>query len=102
MIKITPAAAAQIKNSAKQGQLEGLTLRVAATKKEDGSIHYGMGFDDKKEDDLTFMSEGVDVIVAPVSVELLKDTEIDFVELEPGKPEFIFKNPNDPEHKPVQ
>ena len=39
MIKVTPAAAAQIKLSADQGKAEGMALRIAATRKEDNSIH---------------------------------------------------------------
>ncbi|TNF33628.1 MAG: iron-sulfur cluster assembly accessory protein, partial [Gammaproteobacteria bacterium] len=58
MIKLTPAAAKQIRTSAKEGNLEGLPLRVAATKQNDGSIHYGMGFDDVKEDDTSYTTEG--------------------------------------------
>ena len=99
MIKVTPAAAKQIKHSAKEAHLEGLALRVAATRQADGSIHYGMGFDDAgRENDLKFDSEGIEVVVAPTSLDLLDGTTIDFVELEEGKNEFIFVNPNDPNY----
>ena len=97
MITITASAAKQIRQSAKQGHLEGLALRVAATRNLDGSIHYGMGFDDVgRDDDLKFNSEGIDIVIAPVSLDLLSGTTIDYVEFEPGKNEFIFVNPNDP------
>ena len=102
MITITEAAANQIKESAKQGKIEGLSLRVACTKQADGSLHYGMGFDEKTEEDQVFMSNDIELILAPVSLALLKGTILDFVELEEGKPDFIFQNPNDPEHQPVQ
>lgn len=100
MIKVTEEAARQIKLSAKQGKAEGMSLRIAATRNEDNSIHYGMGFDDSKEDDIAVTSEDVEIIVSPVSAELLKDTVLDFVELEPGKHQFIFMNPNDPAYTP--
>lgn len=100
MIKLTPAAAKQIRLSAKEGNLEGLPLRIAATKQDDGSIHYGMGFDDVKEDDTSYTSEGVDVIVSEISKDILTGTTIDYVELEPGKPQFIFMNPNDANYTP--
>ncbi len=100
MIKLTPAAAKQIRISAKEGNLEGLPLRIAATKQEDGSIHYGMGFDDVKEDDASYTTEGVEIIVSEISIDALKGTTIDFVELEPGKPQFIFMNPNDVNYTP--
>ena len=102
MITVTEEAARQIKLSAKQGKSEGMPLRIAATRNEDNSIHYGMGFDDSKEDDITVTSRDVEIIVSPVSAELLKDTVLDFVELEPGKHQFIFMNPNDPTYTPPQ
>ena len=101
MIKITPAAAAQIKLSSEQGKTEGLALRIAASRNDDNSIHYGMGFDDSKEDDITVSAtDDIKVIVSASSAELLKDTTIDFVELEADKFQFIFLNPNDPGYKP--
>jgi len=99
MITITPAAAAQIKLSADQGKTEGMSLRIAATRNDDSSIHYGMGFDDSKEDDVTVTSEDIEIIISTGSTELLKNTTIDFVELEPEKFQFIFMNPNDPNYK---
>lgn len=100
MITLTPEAARQIRFSAKEGNLEGLPIRIAVTKNNDGSLHYAMGFDDVREDDSSFTSEDVDIIVAEVSKDLLNGTTIDYVELEPGKPQFIFMNPNDPNYTP--
>ena len=100
MIEITPEAAAQIKLSMQEGQTDGLVLRIAATRNDDNSIHYGMGFDEIKDSDISVNSSGVDIIVSPISSDLLKDTRLDYVELEPGKHQFIFLNPNDPEYTP--
>lgn len=100
MIKVTPEAAKQIQLSAQQGKTENLPLRIAATKNDDGSFHYGMGFDENKEDDVSVTSEGINIVVSPESSDLLKDTTLDFVELEPGKNQFIFMNPNDPSYTP--
>lgn len=100
MIKVTPEAAKQILLSAQQGKTEHLSLRIAATKNDDGSFHYGMGFDENKEDDVSVTSEGINIVVSPESSDLLKDTTLDFVELEPGKNQFIFMNPNDPSYTP--
>jgi len=102
MIRVTEQAAKQIRLSAKQGKAEGMALRIAASRNEDDSIHYGMGFDDGKEDDISITVEDIEIIVSPVSAELLKDTVLDFVELEPGKHQFIFMNPNDPTYTPPQ
>lgn len=100
MITVTPAAIAQIKLSAEQGKAEGMSLRIAAQRNKDNSIHYGMGFDDSKEDDVTVPAGDIELIVSKESAELLKDTTIDFVELEADKYQFIFLNPNDPNYKP--
>jgi iron-sulfur cluster assembly protein len=99
MITVTSAAADQIKLSAEQGKSEGMSLRIAAERNDDNSIHYGMGFDDSKEDDITVAAGDIEIIVSTASAELLKDTTLDFVELEPEKFEFIFMNPNDPSYK---
>lgn len=100
MITITPSAASQIKLSAQQSKSEGMPLRIAATRNSDNSIHYGMGFDDSKEDDVSVTCENIELIVSPGSAILLKETVLDFVELEPGKFQFIFLNPGDPNYKP--
>ncbi|MDH5571287.1 MAG: iron-sulfur cluster assembly accessory protein [Gammaproteobacteria bacterium] len=102
MITITPAAAEQIKLSAKQNQAEALPLRIAAKREADGSIQYAMGFaDENHADDILFKSEGVDIVVTQGSAVLLSGTTMDFVELEQGEYNFIFMNPNDPTYSPV-
>lgn len=101
MITVTQEAARQIRESARQGNAEGLPLRIAAQRHDNGAIHYAMGFADEEHDeDLRFSSEGVDIIVSPMSLGLLDNTVIDFVELDNGEKNFIFKNPNDPNYMP--
>jgi iron-sulfur cluster assembly protein len=101
MITVTPAAAAQIKESAAQSGTQEMALRIAARRKPDGAIEYGMGFDDTgRDEDLTFKSEGVSLVIDPICIELLKDTVLDYVEMEPGEFRFIFMNPNDPHYRP--
>ncbi len=103
MITLTEAAAKQIQLSAHQGQMKGMPLRLAAKRNPDNSLHYAMGFDDvSREKDHKFSSEGIDIVVADSSAGLLKDTIVDYVELEPGKFHFIFLNPNDPNYVPPQ
>jgi iron-sulfur cluster assembly protein len=99
MITLTAAAVKQVRHSAKEGNLEGLPLRIAATENEDSSLHYGMGFDDVKETDSTYTTDGVDVIVSAESNKLVDGMTIDYVEIEPGKPQFIFQNPKDPNYQ---
>lgn len=99
MITITPNAAAQIRSSAKEQHLDGLALRVAAQRLPDGNLHYAIGFDDvDSTKDTRFNSEGVDVVISELSLDLIKGMTIDYVELENGQHEFIFMNPNDPSH----
>lgn len=103
MISITPAAAAQIRTAAKEGRMEGMALRIAAQRGADGSIQYAMGFDDStRSDDTRYSSEGVELVVSSTSTMLLDGTTLDYVELEAGRSEFIFMNPNDPNYRPPQ
>jgi len=95
MFKVTTAAAEQVFSAAKQGGTEGLSLRLAAQQKPDGSIDYRMGFDDATDEDIRMSSEGVEIVMAPEYVPMLDGTTMDFVEIEPGKFHFIFLNPKD-------
>jgi len=100
MFKVTPAAAEQIQIAAQQGGADGMSLRMAAMTKPDGSIDYKMGFDESTEDDIRFKSEGVDIVIEPEYVPLLDDTVLDYVELDDGEKQFIFQNPKDPNYQP--
>ncbi len=92
MLTITPGAAEQIRRGA--GEAGGAAmLRVAARRLEDGSVDYGMGFDEWRSGDLRILSQGVAVVVAPASRELLKDVTIDYVEVNPGDFRFVFVAP---------
>ncbi len=78
-----------------------LPLRIAIKKQEDVSFHYAMGFDEQRFPGDNFLNfDGVDLVVSEGSKELAAGLTIDFVELEAGKPEFIFLNPNDPTYVP--
>ena len=100
MITITEQAAEQIRISARQSGAEGMALRFAGKRNPDGSIAYGMGFDEPGEDDIQLTSNGVGIVVSPANVGLLNGMVVDYVELEPGEFRFIFMNPNDPTYRP--
>ncbi len=103
MMTVTPAAARQILAAARQSNLEGIPLRIAARRNPDDSIDYAMGFDDAQReggDDTRFSCEGVEIVVAAPSLDLLRGATLDFVELDSGQFEFIFLNPNDPHFVP--
>jgi iron-sulfur cluster assembly protein len=100
MFKVTEAAAEQVLRAARQGGTEGLSLRLAAHQKPDGSIDYRMGFDDASEDDIRMTAGGVDIVMAPEHVPLLDNATMDYVEIEPGQHHFIFMNPKDANYTP--
>ncbi len=90
MFLITTSAAKQIQQAASASDATQMALRVAAKIDADGSLQYGMGFDDPTEEDLKLNLEGVAVILGEESQQLLSGTVLDFVELSPGEFNFIF------------
>ncbi len=96
MLTLTPSAAQEILAAAARSNAAGLALRVAARQIADGSIEYGMGFDEERDDDEPAEFNGLKVVVASPSLPLLEDTVLDFVEIEPGRHDFIFVPPPEP------
>ena len=92
MFTLTSAAARQIQQAANASETQEMALRIAAKVDTDGSIQYGMGFDDPKDEDMKLDLEGVAVVIADEYQELLDDIVLDYVELEPGEFNFIFVN----------
>ncbi|MEO8508410.1 MAG: iron-sulfur cluster biosynthesis family protein [Betaproteobacteria bacterium] len=95
MITVTPGAAQQIRIAATQSESDEMGLRIAARRDGDGSVHYAMGFDEARNDDLVVTSEGIALVVSPKEAGLLDGLTLDYVEYEPGDFRFIFANPND-------
>ena len=91
MITITPAAAERIRHSARESGFETPVLRVAAQQAADGSVDFGMGFDQSRPGDTTVEVDGIYVVVAAMSRELVEGVRLDFVEMEPGDFRFIFE-----------
>ncbi len=100
MITVTERAGKQIHVAAQGGGMEGMALRIAATRKPDGSIDYAMGFDHIRDSDIRIPAYEVDVVVDPEYTDLLDGCVLDYVELEAGSFQFIFMNPNDPHYVP--
>ncbi len=97
MIKLTTEAAKQILFSAEQGNMPTIPLRIAIKKQDDGSFHYAMGFDEQRLPGDVFVNiDKISLVVSKKSIDLAEGMTIDYVELEPGKQEFIFLNPKDP------
>jgi iron-sulfur cluster assembly protein len=95
MISVTPEAAEQIRAAFQNPEMEGLGLRIAAKENDDGSIEYGLGFDEEREFDFKLESEGFILFISPTSGNLLEGTTLDFVELESGTSMFVFLKPED-------
>ena len=104
MFSVTSAAALQIQQTATTSGAQGLVLRIAARVDADGSMQYGIGFYDPKDEDMKLELEGISVVIADEYQELLTDTVLDFVELNPGEFNFIFIDgrqvPDAPEQVP--
>jgi iron-sulfur cluster assembly protein len=90
MFSLTSAAAQQIQLAAQASSAEHMALRLAAKLDSDGSLQYGMGFDEPDDDDLKLNLEGVSIVIGTEHQPLLEETTLDFVELEPGEFNFIF------------
>lgn len=90
MFSVTTSAANEIQGAAARSDAAGMALRVAARQTADGSVEYGMGFDEPREGDLPLQVEGVNLLIAPPSQPMLESIVLDFVELEPGNFNFVF------------
>jgi iron-sulfur cluster assembly protein len=90
VITLTTAAAQQILAAARASGPGRPALRVAARRGPDGSLEFGLGFDEAREGDVTIEQDGIELLVGLPSQELLEGTTIDFVEIEPGELRFIF------------
>ncbi len=95
MITITPSAAQQIRIAATNSDCDEMGLRIAVRRDADGSLHYAMGFDEARNDDIVISSEGIALVVTPAQQDLIEGMTLDYVELEAGDFRFIFINPND-------
>ncbi len=100
MIKLSSEAAKQILISAEQNNMPSVPLRIAIKKQDDGSFHYAMGFDEQRLPGDVFVNiDKINMVISEKSKNLAEGMTIDYVELEPGKLEFVFLNPNDPTYK---
>jgi len=100
MIKLSSEAAKQILISAEQNNMPSVPLRIAIKQQDDGSFHYAMGFDEQRlPGDIFVNIDKINMVVSEKSKDLAEGMTIDYVELEPGKLDFVFLNPNDPTYK---
>jgi len=100
MFTLTEAAQKQVAKSAEHVDSVEDLLRIAARRKEDGSIDYLMGFDQAQDDDVRVQCGDVEIVFAPEYQILLEGATMDYVEIESGEFRFIFLNPNDETYIP--
>lgn len=93
MINITDAAAEQIRTASNNPDVHGMVLRVAAYQEDDGSVNFGMGFDQEREADEQLIVNGIEILIASSSTPYLQGVTLDFVEMNPGDLRFIFIPP---------
>jgi iron-sulfur cluster assembly protein len=102
MLSLTTAAASQIRRAAANAGSADWALRVAAKRERDGSLSFGMGFDEPREGDMPLQVQGVNIVIAPPSQPMLDGIVLDFVELEPGQFNFIFTPEAEAAEKPAK
>ena len=94
MISITKSAAEKINEAVNQQDLEGKSLRIGVFPGGcSGGYQYALGFDEERDNDSSFESKGLKVIVNSDYVEKLNGTEIDYIISEMGEG-FRVNKPN--------
>ncbi len=94
VIGISENAARQIAKLIAEEGGEHLAFRVAVSGGGCSGFQYGFSLDNQRNaDDRVFERDGVEVVIDEVSLDLLKDSEVDFVEDLIGS-YFSIKNPN--------
>ena len=94
VITVTPKAAEKVKEFMKQEGKDDLFLRVYVSGGGCSGLSYGMGFEEKPdEDDSVIEEHGVKLLVDSYSSRHLKGTEIDYIESLMGAG-FKINNPN--------
>lgn len=93
-LTITEAANHRVKEMMEEQGAENLFLRIGVKGGGCTGLTYGMGFDEeKKEEDLSFESDGIQVLLDKESAPLLQDVTIDYKQNMMGGG-FAITNPN--------
>ena len=90
----TPAAAAKVRELVSEEGNDALKLRVYIQGGGCSGFQYGFEFDENQgEDDLAIVTDGVTLLVDPLSLQYLMDAEVDYAESLHGA-QFVIRNPN--------
>lgn len=90
----TPRAAHKVRELILEEGNDALSLRVAISGGGCSGFQYGFSFEEEiAEDDTTVTTEGVRLLVDPISLQYLQGAEVDYAADLQGE-RFIIKNPN--------
>lgn len=96
MIHVTPAAASKIQELLAEENKVGAGLRVFVQGGGCSGFQYGLMIDEGDGDpstDQVFESNGIRLVVDPISIRYLQGAEVDFVDTVSGGG-FTIRNPN--------
>lgn len=90
----TQAAAAKVRELVREEGNEALKLRVYIQGGGCSGFQYGFEFDEQQaEDDLAIATDGVTLLVDPLSLQYLMGAQVDYSESLHGA-QFVIRNPN--------
>jgi iron-sulfur cluster insertion protein len=93
-LQFTSAAAHKVRELMLEEGNPSLKLRVYIQGGGCSGFQYGFSFDeDAQEDDLAVETDGVTLVVDPVSLQYLTGAEVDYSESLHGS-QFVIRNPN--------
>lgn len=94
MVTITELATTKVREIIQERDAEGkLFLRIYVTGGGCSGLSYGMSLDERRDDDHVIDSDGVTVLVDPMSAQYLRGCEVDYKEALMGGG-FAITNPN--------
>ena len=93
-LQFTAAAAAKVRELIAEEGNAALKLRVYIQGGGCSGFQYGFEFDEgQNEDDLPVVTDGVTLLVDPLSLQYLMDATVDYTESLTGA-QFVIRNPN--------
>lgn len=93
-LQFTSAAASKVRELIAEEGNAGLKLRVYIQGGGCSGFQYGFEFDDQQgEDDLAVHTDGVTLLVDPLSLQYLMGAQVDYTESLHGA-QFVIRNPN--------
>ncbi len=93
-LQFTQAAAAKVRELVREEGNEALKLRVYIQGGGCSGFQYGFEFDEQQaDDDLAVQTDGVTLLVDPLSLQYLMGAQVDYSESLHGA-QFVIRNPN--------